>query len=359
MYNIHLLPAAFGDSILIEYGSEQEQHYILIDGGPYYNFEKVLRAIKAIAPGMTRLELLIITHVDIDHIDGIVCLLNKKNSLFIIDQIWFNGYNQVYSPASADILGYLQGDYLSMLIARKKINHNMFPFNGAAVVVDDYGSLPNFFLRGGMEITLLSPGKNTLKELAINWKKESEYLTDPDGLREKFEKDHRYEDKDLLGEEFDIAALQETICNRDKSLANESSIAFIGTYQGRSCLFSGDATTDTLLRAIQSILDTRDEDRLKVDAWKLSHHGSKKSTLDTLMIKVEAKKVLISSDGARYFHPNAETVAKLLKHAAEKIEFYFNYRTKFNAMWDNTQLKETYRYEAIYPSSEFGISVEV
>ena len=60
MYKIHLLPATFGDSILIEYGSD-EPHYILIDGGPYYVFDDIMKAIRDIAPGMKKLELVVAT----------------------------------------------------------------------------------------------------------------------------------------------------------------------------------------------------------------------------------------------------------------------------------------------------------
>ena len=76
MYNIHLLPASFGDSILIEYGTTSPK-YILIDGGPYFAVDEVLKDIKRIAPHLTELELLVVTHIDIDHIDGIVAILNQ------------------------------------------------------------------------------------------------------------------------------------------------------------------------------------------------------------------------------------------------------------------------------------------
>lgn len=91
MYNVHLLPAAYGDSILIEYGKTESQ-YVLIDGGVYYNFEELVQAIKQVAPELKRLELLVITHIDTDHIDGILTILNKEDIPFIVKDIWFNGF---------------------------------------------------------------------------------------------------------------------------------------------------------------------------------------------------------------------------------------------------------------------------
>src|SRR5688500_500725 len=138
MYTIHLLPAAFGDSILIEYGRKDEPHYILIDGGPYYNFANILAAIREIAPRLTTLELLVITHIDIDHIDGTITLLNQNDPPFIIKEVWFNGYKeltQLKESSVDDLLGPLQGEYLSNLIIEKKLTHNITGFNGRAVCV--------------------------------------------------------------------------------------------------------------------------------------------------------------------------------------------------------------------------------
>ena len=68
MFNIHMLPASFGDSMLIEYGPKGKQKYILIDGGPYYQFDEIVTVLKEKVPFMKEIELLVITHVDIDHI---------------------------------------------------------------------------------------------------------------------------------------------------------------------------------------------------------------------------------------------------------------------------------------------------
>jgi beta-lactamase superfamily II metal-dependent hydrolase len=360
MYNIHLLPASFGDSILIEYGQVNERHYILIDGGPYFNFDHVAASVKALVPAFTHLELLIVTHIDIDHIDGIITLLNHSSLPFTIGEVWFNGYKQLKSLQAADELGPLQGDYLSMLIGDKKLTHNSTYFQGGPVVVKDDKNLPRFSLPGGMEITLLSPGLAALNALARIWEKESKYLNDLAALREKFEDDHRYQPADLLGDEkIDVEALQKATVDPDKSVANESAIAFIGTYEGKSCLFAGDAPTDALLRAIRPMLDAADEDRLKLNAWKIAHHGSAKSTTDSLMAYIDAELILVSSDGSKYKHPNPETIAKLLKHAERPLAIYFNYRTVFNEIWDDKELKEKYGYSTNFGEGTKGISISL
>jgi beta-lactamase superfamily II metal-dependent hydrolase len=361
MYNIHLLPASFGDSILIEYGDQSDTHYILIDGGPYFAFEEVVHQIKKIAPDLEQIELLVITHIDIDHIDGIVKLLNRHDLPFNIKEVWFNGWKEIEALLDDDTLGAVQGEYLSFLIKNKHHKQNTF-FNGKAVMVNDFSNLPVIILDGGMEITLLSPGKTALQKLAPVWKVEvEEKIGNLNTIEERLEEDTRYDSEDdLLGDEdLTIEEMQAKNVNGDKSEANGSSIAFIGKFENKTCLFAGDAISDYLLEAIEPILENLGENRLELDAWKLAHHGSKKSTLEKLMIKIKCKKILVSSDGKRYKHPDAICIAKLLKNNGPNLKFYFNYRTEFNEIWDKEQLKRKYKYKTFYPEIESSITLKL
>lgn len=347
MYNIHLLPAAYGDSILIEYGTGTPRH-ILIDGGPYYNFEELIAGLKRVAPELKTLELLVLTHIDIDHLDGIVTMLNRDKLPFKIKEVWFNGYDQI--EKFGDVLGALQGEYISELIKAKKLTHNK-SFKGDAVFINDYKKLPVIKLGDGMTLTLLNPGKVALEKLHAEWKKQiKKYGTGPD-FAKKLGEDTRYEsDSDILGE-ISIDQLQQAKVTGDHTAPNGSTIAFIGTFKGKSCLFSGDATSDYLLNAIDPLLEKSGKDRLKLDAWKLAHHGSKKSTLEILMKKIDCKKILVSSNGAKFGHPNEETIAKLLKNNSPNLEFYFNYKTEHNERWSDDALQKKYKYKTVYPSN--------
>ncbi|HEX9511522.1 MAG TPA: hypothetical protein VF939_13630 [Puia sp.] len=346
MYTIHLLPAAFGDSILIEYGTRQHPYYILIDGGPFYIFDELWAALQEVVPDIRELELLVVTHIDIDHIDGTVKLLNQSSLPLSIKEVWFNGRDQLTEAAEAvgdDTLGSLQGEYLTNLIVAKGLAHNAL-FGGKAICIHDYTNLPEVTLPGGMKITLLSPDIAGLTALIPVWDEELEGKD----VNKKWEEDHRY--ADTLGDH--LKELQDAEPDADTSTANCSSIAFIATYEGKNCLFAADAPSDILLAAIDPMLEASGEERLKVDAWKLAHHGSKKSNQDRIMEKIDCKEILISSNGKRYKHPDEMVVAKLLKHNGPGLTFYFNYHTAFNEMWDNEDLKNSYHYEAIYPENK-------
>jgi hypothetical protein len=311
----------------------------------------MVAGLKRVAPNLTTLELLVITHIDIDHIDGIVTLLNRDTLPFTIKEVWFNGYDQI--DEFGDVLGELQGEYMSRLIQARNLSLNT-SFGGGPVLVEDYDQLPVIPLVDGMELTLLSPGSTALGRLHKEWKEEiKKYGDDPD-FNKKLEEDARYEsDDDILGD-LTIEQLQNAQVSADKSAPNESSISFIATYKGKTCLFAADCTSDYLLKAIQPILDKNGKDRLKLDVWKLAHHGSKSSTLEKLMKKIDCKKLLVSTNGANYKHPHPECIAKLLKHNGPNVRFYFNYKTEFNQRWSNTDEQNQFKFKTSYPTKSAG-----
>jgi hypothetical protein len=355
MYNVHLLPAAFGDGILVEYGQPGDEHYILIDGGPYYNFENLADAIKQVAPQLKTIDLLVITHIDIDHIDGIITLLNQNSLPYTINEVWFNGYNELKSLEKikrSDWLGEVQGEYLSNLIEKKKLAHNKTYFNGMAVCVVDYKTLPVVEIAGGMELTIVSPGFNDLLTQRNSWKKAIDKIGGKDAIMKRWENERRYPG-DILGDDLGGTEVEDT------SLANRSSIAFLAKYDDKTVLFAGDTPTDRMLKAIGPILEKTNKERLSLSGWKLAHHGSKKSTHTELMQKIDCTKMLISSNGARYFHPDPECIENLLKINGD-VNLFFNYRTKYNDIWEDKTRMPGCRYNTYYPpDGKTGISVSI
>ena len=73
-----MMQAAYGDSLLLEYGQAENPRRILIDGGPWYRYESLRQRLLKIPEGQRSFELLVITHVDADHIDGIIRLLQDS-----------------------------------------------------------------------------------------------------------------------------------------------------------------------------------------------------------------------------------------------------------------------------------------
>jgi len=333
-----MLPASFGDSLVIEFREEDDPKYVLIDGGPYYQFDNIMAMIKKKIPKMKEIELLVITHVDIDHIDGIIRLINHDPPIFKIKNVWFNNYKDLLFEKPSDLLGGVQGEYLSILMDRKDMMKNTKP-------ITIHRTKAEINIVDGLELTVINPTQSALKILVEKW----DAHLDEHGLShdeaefwEALNEDFRYEPSppDLLGDDDDLEDWASTEFKEDTSEANRSSIAFIASYKGVSCLMSADATSRDLKDNLKNLNLLNEWDQLQVDAWKISHHGSKKSTQGYLTKMIQTKKVLVSSDGKKYKHPDKETIAKLIMNQDEDLEIYFNYTSAFNEIWKEMDLRK-------------------
>jgi len=114
-----MLPAAQGDSLWIEYGQAAHPYRVLIDGGTAATYDWLRTRIRSLPSNQRRFELLVVTHVDADHIEGAVRLLNDPALDLEFGDIWFNGWDQL-----SDMLGPLQGEFLSALIKTGELPWN-------------------------------------------------------------------------------------------------------------------------------------------------------------------------------------------------------------------------------------------
>jgi hypothetical protein len=367
-----MLPAGHGDSLLVAYGDPQAPHHVLIDGGPYYvyrNNKYVAR--KTLSKRMTQLvadgghlELLVITHVDADHIEGAVRLLANRTPDLKIEDVWFNAWRHL-APNPEDLLGPVQGEMLSALIQEDELDWNAAePFDGGSVMVHPAKPLPATTLPGGLQLTLLSPTPATLVALHGYWEEEvGEAGLDPDSPDQALERlmDSRLKPDDLLGEgRPDVDMLAEEPFEGDQSPANGSSIAFVAEFEGKRCLFAGDAHPSVLEDSVRRLLDERDEPCLQLDAFKLPHHGSKANLSPDLLRLLACDRYLVSTNGSYFDHPDQEAIARILLHGGDEPTLLFNYRCEENEVWDDEILMDDYGYRVVYPAEDHqGLVLEL
>lgn len=352
IFNVNLLPARYGDSLWIEYGEVGNPSIVLIDGGTAGTRTDILRMIDAM-PEERHIELLVVTHIDRDHIEGILSLLETDNLDFTIGEIWFNAWNHLPGNDLLEIFGAEQGEKLSAAILKHGISWNTH-FGHRAVVHQTELQPPVIQLEKGLKITLLSPTPENLEALKPVWIKELrkanldpgfgleilEELEEPEDLSAEFER---------FGEGLpDIEKLFEEKFEEDRAAANGSSIAFLAEFQGKRVLFAADSFPSVLLRALNQLSD----DKIPIDLMKISHHASAKNTSPELLEKIDCKKYAISTNGSISHHPARVTVARVIKLAGEGTELLFNYRTKDNECWDDKFLKMQYVYTTTYPEVE-------
>lgn len=355
MLRVDMLPARHGDCIWLEYGDAAHPIRILIDGGPGFAYPALRARLAQLPPGECRIDLLIVTHIDGDHIEGVIRLLRDTALKLEVGDIWFNGAPQFaalpMAPADGNY-GVLQGEYLGKLIRDRAIPWNR-PFNGKAAMAGTRVDLP-----WGASATLLSPLPAHLVRLRRNWNTElAKAGIAPDATEQdmaRLQAIRRLAPPSFGAEAglHDIAALAAKTFEPDTAPANGSSIAMLFEYAGRRLLLLGDAFSEVVEAGVNGIIGLQDQPRLQVDMVKLSHHGSRANLGPALLRKLECKRYVVSSDGKYFRHPDAETLARVLCHSAAGVTFIFNYRSAFTAPWSDPALQEKYQYAALYPDAD-------
>jgi hypothetical protein len=358
IFTIEMLPAEEGDALWVEYGSKSRRRRIMVDGGVLKTSANLIDRVEDLG-GKRRFELMVVTHVDNDHIDGMVKLLASRTA-FEVGDFWFNAWPQI----SEDRLGPKQGEMLSELIERRGFDHNAAVDGGPiGVPSDEEAELVRHELPGGLEITVLGPRAEDLRRLRKEWEDVIEGAgLEPGGEftgAKLLEKAPRYAE-DRLGDKPPNAerwAKRKFV--EDTSPANPSSISLLLEYRGRSLLLTGDARSDSLCEGIDRLNAERGTDRMKVDVVKLPHHGSKNNVSNELISRLDCKNFLFSTSGRRFHHPDDDAVARVLFNIDDPV-LHFNYRSEHNQDWGRDNWMNDLGYRTVYPAEgEAGLVVDL
>jgi beta-lactamase superfamily II metal-dependent hydrolase len=348
MLKIEALPAEFGDAIWIEYGSSDQPKRILIDCGTKEVYKNTLRQrIETLAASDRHFELFIVSHIDVDHIGGAIDFIAESKKLGVtFGDIWFNGYKQL-QQASA-FLGALQAEQLTGLLEDPAME---LPWNEhfshGPVMVKDSGDLPRIVLNGEMALTLLSPTPTQLVALIPEWEKTCKNAGIIPGSGQTAKKSARGNSATMLGDP-KVEILAETKFTPDKTKPNGTSIAVLAEFEGMRIFLAADAFAPVLLSSLARLGQTKP---LKVDVFKMAHHGSRNNTSNDLVQAVKCRNWIISTNGKIFGHPDQVAVARVIKYGMKGQSLLFNYRTESNVMWDSENLKEKYGFTTRYPSN--------
>lgn len=351
MLRVEMLPASNGDCLWIEYGSDTEVHRMLIDGGRKRSYPHLRARILALPPKERVFELLIVTHIDNDHIEGVLALLQDAPLNCRFKEIWYNGWRHLDQPPATappeDVLGPKEGEFLGVLLEDNQLPWNT-AFDGGPVVVPERGDLPQWRLEGELILTILSPTTKQLTALRQQWRKviqDAGFQPGNINTMRNLLKQRRYSPiNDALG------SVQDGPGGGDNSAANGSSIAVLAEYDGARALLTGDAFAGVLEASLARAHFSADEP-LVADVWKLSHHGSWDNFTRNLFALVRSSRYLVSTDGSRHYHPHAKTLDYIIENyqGNGRPELVFNYRTPYTEPWtQSSRCKKPFR--STYPA---------
>jgi beta-lactamase superfamily II metal-dependent hydrolase len=344
MLKLEVLPAGHGDCLWIEYGDSASPKFVLIDGGAKGTYKRALKS--KLAEHGREIELVVVTHVDGDHITGILDLLTDETSGFHAKDIWFNGYRHL-PDESPTTLGPVQGEKLTGFLVKPQARWNA-AVAGGVLAVSANGGLPRMELDGGLVLTLLSPTLGSLAALKPKWEKEVVKAgLDPGAARPE----------EAASEEFalldatppDVAALARSPFTEDDSEANGSSIALLLEFEQQRLLLAGDAHPQDLKVAIDRL---RGPGKFALSACKLPHHGSKGNVSRQFLETLDCKKYIFSTNGSHFQHPDREAVARVIMFGGNDPVLAFNYRSAYTTIWDTKTLKEKYKYGTLFPKDD-------
>lgn len=321
IFALEALQAFHGDALLLHAGTAGEPLLVLIDGGPSGTWEQhlqprleELRAERAPAGGALRIDLAMVSHIDSDHVAGMLELAaflvaeqdDSKPLSYDVATLWHNSFDDVLGDdaddvraAALDVLSQPTGDAVADEIAaagravvasvaegRKLRDHATTlgwsvnePFAGPVVLPQD--GVRSITL-GDVKLTVVCPHQAQLDRLHKAWDK---------WLREHPEA---------------VAGAAPAAVSRDNSPYNLSSIVVHAECGGRTMLLTGDARDDHVLSGLDKAGIAKDGST-HVDILKLPHHGSIRNMTAAFFERVTADHYVISADG-RHGNPETETL---------------------------------------------------
>ena len=341
IFTLDVRRARKGDCLIVHYGSKTEPGLMLIDGGPAEVYEPHLkprlaeiRKARGLAADATLpVDLLMVSHIDDDHIKGVLELTKEMIEAqgpkpLKISGLWHNTFDDIIGnnpdklraavtaafgtaslsgdgeevegldPDAAKVLASVsQGFRLRDDSRALKLRINP-QFKGKLVIAKKNGKQVD--MGKGLSFTVVGPMNDEV--LALQ-EAHDEFL-------EKQEKS-----------EASLAAFT------DKSVPNLSSLVVLAEVGKKRILFTGDARGDKVLEGLElvGLLKKDGKSRIHVDILKCPHHGSNRNIDPIFFRRITADHYVFSGNG-EHGNPERETLEMLLaERGDEKYTVHLTY----------------------------------
>jgi beta-lactamase superfamily II metal-dependent hydrolase len=366
--SLDVMRARKGDCLMLHYGSKNDPHLVMIDGGPSNVYkphlrpriEQIRKARQLDDQASLPVDVLMISHVDDDHIKGILDLTkelrvqkdDQEPLLIRVGSLWHNSFDDLLGSTpeelaaqagfgAAALAGTIEvGDDVeldaAMVLAsipqgRDLRNDAEFlkwkrndKFKGKLILATK-ASKP-VLLDGGLKFTVIGPMQPELQ-----------------ALQDEHDKWLRKQKKQQPSD----AALAAFV---DKSIPNLSSIVVLAEAQGKRILLTGDARGDKVLEGLRlaGLLAAGNRSTMHVDVLKVPHHGSANNLETKFFERVTADHYVFSGNG-EHGNPERETLSMLLEARGDApFVMHFTYPigeidVERRKDWEKEQAKEKKR----------------
>jgi len=345
MLKLEILAANQGDALLLHHGTEAAPRRMLIDGGAGGTWKgalkPVLQGLGAGTPlgNALALELVMVSHLDDDHINGILAMLRNEEDLADSQEprsvkpggLWVNvfdelavaaapaadsaaaastelsaGLSDVADPESAAVVASInQGRQTRDLAHKLKIPLNA-PYDEGLVVAEAEADADHHAF-GDVDLHVVAPSRTRLEDLRKAWNAYLEAKKKKD--EEKAAKTAEYLDESVFNLSSIVALVRQ---ERDGK-------------PDRTILLTGDARGDDILTGLGEA-GLLKNDALHVDVLKVPHHGSARNVEPAFFERLTADNYVFCSDGTDD-NPDSETLAMLkTARSGSAYNLWFSYR---------------------------------
>lgn len=367
IFTLEALEARHGDALVLYHGKgNDDRSIVVIDCGPHKVYrQSVRKRLESLRPAGKDLHipLLMVSHLDEDHIQGVVDLTDELVKMaanpsklpddlqnasaalpYRINTVWYNGFDKILENTGQDLASLAasagtqpdgpddsvrplseaiaasvgQGLKLKENLEKLSIGVNggsskllLAPAEGRLVYAFNPAKKSFYKLKtdeepagGALKFTLLGPTHNQMIKLHARWDKDLKTILAKENKKELAAKGANYE---------------------DDSPFNLSSIVVLAEAGGKSMLLTGDARGDYVIESAKQA-GLLEKGPLHVHLLKLPHHGSHYNVEQDFFETFPADHYVVSADG-KYENPTMETFEYLFAARAKDDRQYTIYLT--------------------------------
>jgi hypothetical protein len=367
IFSLDVQRARHGDCLILHYGSNDDAGIAIIDGGPSQVYKPHLKPRLAQIRKARKLgnkeslvvDLLMVSHIDDDHISGILELTKELVELkdsqqpmtFKVRSFWHNTFDDIIGNDPTELRNAVTASYGAAALSGEPDTEGLDP--DVAMVLasipqgnrlrDDARKLqlrinPEFeekLIMAKANSTSVEMGKGL--KLLVAGPMQVELIA----LQEKHDE---FLKKAKADKETKAALASFT----DTSVANLSSLVLLAEVGTKRMLLTGDARGDKILKGLELVGVLSNNNKIHVDILKMPHHGSNRNVDPIFFRRIYADHYIFSGNGG-HGNPERETLQMLLDERGEDdFKIHLTYHVseidiQRRKNWNKEQKKEKTR----------------
>lgn len=328
-----------GDCLILHYGSKADPGLGLIDGGPSQVYgpqlkprlAEIRKARKLGADDPLPVDFLMVSHIDDDHINGILELTKELLEAKAAQRplplkilgVWHNTFDDIIGNSPKELTAAVTASFGAASLSGEPDVDGLDPDVAKVLASVDQG----FRLRDdvrGLKLRI-NPGFNGGLVIA---KKNAKAIDMGKGMTftvigpfadevADLQKDHDA----FLKKKDKVKATPKVLADfSDNSVANLSSLVVLAEVDKKQVLLTGDARGDRVLTGLEMAGKLKKGGTMHVDIFKVPHHGSDRNADPVLFERVTADHYVFSGDG-EHGNPERKTLQMLLDARGDKDDY--------------------------------------